>query len=96
MVRQMAASERSTHYFVAPQVVEDSGHVLAGRCSSWRNISGKKWDRAGSSSVRRSGRTISPPWPALHGHREDLLFAFLLLSTQELDAFFVWIGAIAD
>jgi CRP-like cAMP-binding protein len=35
-------------------------------CSSWRNISGKKSSRDESSSVRRSGRPTSPPWPALH------------------------------
>jgi CRP-like cAMP-binding protein len=36
------------------------------RFSSWRSISGRKLGRAGSSSIRRSARTTSLPWPALH------------------------------
>jgi hypothetical protein len=39
---------------------------MLGICSSWRNISGRKSGRAGSSSIRSSTRTTSLPWPALH------------------------------
>jgi CRP/FNR family cyclic AMP-dependent transcriptional regulator len=58
LVRLLAQRLRETDSVIAAAAFCRSRAGSRGRCSSWRDISGKKSRRAGSSSVRRSDRTI--------------------------------------
>jgi CRP/FNR family transcriptional regulator, cyclic AMP receptor protein len=64
LVKLLAHRLRDTDTLVAASSFLCSRAGSRGRCWSWRIISGKRSRPVGSSSVRRSGRTILPPWQA--------------------------------
>jgi CRP/FNR family transcriptional regulator len=65
LVGLLAKRLRETDTVVAAGSFLRSEAGSPARCSSWQNISGRKSGRGGSSSIRRSARATSRPWPAL-------------------------------